>query len=69
MTESCCFDLAGVQALFTELPPQPMEHVDVLAGGRAAGRQPSGAWRWPTTRSTTWSPPSRACSATPPTWN
>src|SRR3990167_1381708 len=25
-----------MQALFTELPPQPMEHVDVLAGGRAA---------------------------------
>ncbi|MEZ5718909.1 MAG: phosphoribosylformylglycinamidine synthase [Burkholderiaceae bacterium] len=36
MTESVLFDLADVQALFTELPPQPMEHVDVLAGGRAA---------------------------------
>ncbi len=36
MTESVLFDLADMQALFTELPPQPMEHVDVLAGGRAA---------------------------------
>ena len=37
MTESVLFDLADVQALFSELPPQPMEHVDVLAGGRGAG--------------------------------
>ena len=36
MTESVLFDLADMQALFTELPPQPMEHVDVLAGGHAA---------------------------------
>ena len=36
MTESVLFDLAGAQALFTELPAQPMEHVDVLGGGRAA---------------------------------
>ncbi|WP_119013179.1 phosphoribosylformylglycinamidine synthase [Simplicispira metamorpha] len=36
MTESVLFDLTGAQALFTELPAQPMEHVDVLGGGRAA---------------------------------
>jgi phosphoribosylformylglycinamidine synthase len=38
-----------------------MEHVDVLgAGPRGAGGRPtpSSAWRWPTTRSTTWSTPS-----------
>ncbi len=35
MTESVVADLAGAQALFSALPPQPMEHVDVLGGGRA----------------------------------
>ena len=70
---SCCLTWLGVQALFSEhCRPSPWRHVDVLAGGRAAleaANTGSGAWRWPTTRSTTWSPPSRACSATPPTWN
>ena len=44
MTESVLFDLADMQALFTELPPQPMEHVDVLAGGRAALEAANTQW-------------------------
>lgn len=36
MTESVAGSLAQAERLFTELQPQPMEHVDVLAGGRAA---------------------------------
>ncbi|ART54974.1 phosphoribosylformylglycinamidine synthase [Acidovorax carolinensis] len=36
MTESVLADRAAAAALFTELQPVPMEHVDVLAGGRAA---------------------------------
>ena len=44
MTESVLFDLAGAQALFTELPPQAMAHVDVLAGGRAALENANTAW-------------------------
>jgi phosphoribosylformylglycinamidine synthase len=36
MTESVVMDRAAAAALFTELAPAPMEHVDVLAGGRAA---------------------------------
>ncbi|MDD2610716.1 MAG: phosphoribosylformylglycinamidine synthase [Giesbergeria sp.] len=36
MTESVVMDLSAAQALFTELPAQPMERVDVLGGGRAA---------------------------------
>ncbi len=44
MTESVLFDLADVQALFTELPPQPMEHVDVLTGGRAALEAANTQW-------------------------
>jgi phosphoribosylformylglycinamidine synthase len=36
MTESAMFDRAQAHALFTELVPAPMEHVDVLRGGRAA---------------------------------
>lgn len=44
MTESVLFDLAGAQALFTELPPQAMAHVDVLQGGRAALENANTAW-------------------------
>jgi phosphoribosylformylglycinamidine synthase len=44
MTESVLFDLADAQALFSELPPQPMEHVDVLAGGRAALEDANTRW-------------------------
>lgn len=36
MTESVAGSLAEAERLFTELQPQPMEHVAVLAGGRAA---------------------------------
>ena len=36
MTESLLPDRAAAQALFEELPAQPLEHVDVLGGGRAA---------------------------------
>ena len=36
MTESVVASLAEAHRLFTELQPQPMEHVDVLAGGRGA---------------------------------
>ncbi|MBY0410040.1 MAG: phosphoribosylformylglycinamidine synthase, partial [Burkholderiaceae bacterium] len=36
MTESVVADLSAAAALFTELQPAPMEHVDVLAGGRGA---------------------------------
>jgi phosphoribosylformylglycinamidine synthase len=36
MTESVLPDLAAAQALFTELHPAPMAHVDVQGGGRAA---------------------------------
>ena len=44
MTESVLFDLADVQSLFSELPPQPMAHVDVLAGGRAALEAANTQW-------------------------
>lgn len=36
MTESVLAQRADAARLFTELEPQPMEHVDVLGGGRAA---------------------------------
>ena len=36
MTESVVADRSGAAALFTELQPAPMEHVDVLGGGRVA---------------------------------
>jgi len=36
MTESVMLARADARRLFTELQPQPMEHVDVLQGGRAA---------------------------------
>ena len=36
MTESVVASLPEAHRLFTELQPQPMEHVDVLGGGRAA---------------------------------
>ena len=36
MTESVVFDRSAAAALFTALQPAPMEHVDVLHGGRAA---------------------------------
>jgi len=36
MTESVLPNVAGAAALFAELPGQPMAHVDVVGGGRAA---------------------------------
>jgi phosphoribosylformylglycinamidine synthase len=36
MTESAMFSRAESHQLFTELPPAPMESVDVIGGGRAA---------------------------------
>jgi phosphoribosylformylglycinamidine synthase len=36
MTESAMFSRAEAHQLFTELPPAPMESVDVIGGGRAA---------------------------------
>lgn len=36
MTESVVADRSAAAALFTELQPAPMEHVDLLGGGRAA---------------------------------
>ncbi|MFT4268616.1 MAG: phosphoribosylformylglycinamidine synthase [Xenophilus sp.] len=36
MTESVLPAIEAAHALFSELPPQPMAHVDVLGGGRAA---------------------------------
>ncbi|HWI83402.1 phosphoribosylformylglycinamidine synthase [Ramlibacter sp.] len=39
MTESVMTERAAAEALFNELAPAPMEHVDVLAGGRAALEQ------------------------------
>ena len=44
MTESVVADLTGAQALFTELPAQLMEHVDLLAGGRAALEAANKQW-------------------------
>jgi phosphoribosylformylglycinamidine synthase len=39
MTESVVADRAAAAALFTELQPAPMEHVDVLSGGPEQGRK------------------------------
>jgi phosphoribosylformylglycinamidine synthase len=39
MTESVMADRGAAQGLFTELQPAPMEHVDVLGGGRGALEQ------------------------------
>ncbi len=39
MTESVMFERGAAHGLFTELDPTPMQHVDVLAGGRTALEQ------------------------------
>ncbi|MDL2284012.1 phosphoribosylformylglycinamidine synthase [Oxalobacter sp. OttesenSCG-928-P03] len=36
MTETVLFDMKEAEALFMELEPTPLEHVDMLAGGKAA---------------------------------
>jgi hypothetical protein len=71
MTESVMFERATALGLFTELHPAPMEHVDVLQGGRAelVAANTGLALRWPMTRSTTWSMPSPRWAATRPTSN
>ncbi|MDM7456177.1 MAG: phosphoribosylformylglycinamidine synthase [Tepidimonas sp.] len=44
MTESALRDTAEAAGLFTALPPQPMERVDVLTQGRAALQAANTAW-------------------------
>ena len=44
MTEAVTTERSQAQALFTELHPAPMEHVDVLAGGRAALEKANVDW-------------------------
>ena len=44
MTESVLPSLEAAKNLFTHLDPVPMEHVDVLGGGRAALEQANRAW-------------------------
>ena len=44
MTEAVSTERSQAEALFTELHPAPMEHVDVLGGGRAALEKANTAW-------------------------
>ncbi len=44
MTEAVTTERSQAEALFTELHPAPMEHVDVLAGGRAALEKANVTW-------------------------
>ncbi|PKO32719.1 MAG: phosphoribosylformylglycinamidine synthase [Betaproteobacteria bacterium HGW-Betaproteobacteria-9] len=44
MTEAVTTERSQAQALFTELHPAPMEHVDVLGGGRAALEKANVDW-------------------------
>ena len=44
MTESVMLNRADAHALFTELHPAPMAHVDVLGGGKAALEQANIEW-------------------------
>ncbi|MDO5691860.1 MAG: phosphoribosylformylglycinamidine synthase [Pseudomonadota bacterium] len=44
MTESVLANREEARALFTELTPEPLAHVDVLKGGRAALEQANGEW-------------------------
>ncbi len=44
MTESVLADREATGALFAELEPAPLEHVDVLGGGRAALVKANQAW-------------------------
>ncbi len=44
MTEAVSLERAQAEALFTELHPAPMEHVDVLGGGRSALDTANKAW-------------------------
>ncbi|MEW6479191.1 MAG: phosphoribosylformylglycinamidine synthase [Pseudomonadota bacterium] len=44
MTESVTTERSQAEALFTELHPAPMEHVDVLGGGRSALEKANTDW-------------------------
>jgi len=44
MTEAVTTERSQAQALFTELQPAPMEHVDVLEGGRSALEKANVEW-------------------------
>ena len=44
MTESVLPGVQAARALFESLPPEPMAHVDVLAGGRAALERANDQW-------------------------
>ncbi len=44
MTEAVTTERSQAEALFTELHPAPMEHVDVLGGGRAALEKANTDW-------------------------
>ncbi|MBK8665592.1 MAG: phosphoribosylformylglycinamidine synthase [Burkholderiales bacterium] len=44
MTESVLASRDAAQALFTELRPEPLAHVDVLGGGQSALEQANGEW-------------------------
>ncbi|MDP3521342.1 MAG: phosphoribosylformylglycinamidine synthase, partial [Hydrogenophaga sp.] len=44
MTEAVSTERSQAEALFTELHPAPMEHVDVLGGGRAALEKANTDW-------------------------
>jgi phosphoribosylformylglycinamidine synthase len=44
MTEAVTTERTQAEALFTELHPAPMEHVDVLGGGKAALETANKAW-------------------------
>ncbi|MDG5973750.1 phosphoribosylformylglycinamidine synthase [Hydrogenophaga taeniospiralis CCUG 15921] len=44
MTEAVTTERSQAEALFTELHPAPMEHVDVLGGGRAALEKANATW-------------------------
>lgn len=44
MTEAVTTERSQAEALFTELHPAPMEHVDVLGGGRVALEKANGEW-------------------------
>jgi phosphoribosylformylglycinamidine synthase len=67
MTESVAFERDAARAPVRRPPAPPLAHVDVLGGGPrgAGGGQRPSAWRCPTTRSTTWSTPSRKLGRNP----
>jgi len=71
MTESALPSRGEAQALFTALQAAPMEHVDVLKGGRAALEAANKAWGLALADDEIEYLVNAfmACSATPPMWN